>query len=109
MLILGRSGQNFTLAAQGYLKQDVHPGSIVRLQANLHVGKAFIPIFRSLYDLCELLPDFGEYCPVDSGEIYLSRQSELPDEIPKGEYQVIVQAITDDKKELFCIETVLSL
>lgn len=92
-------GQNLTITASGVLKEDVIDGAYV----DVVVSYGFITLVRQTYDLCEVLPEVDMECPVSKGFISVTREVEIPDGIPPGEYSIHAEAYTVGDDLLTCL------
>ena len=98
------SGDNLTIVANGTLKRDVKYGSKVFLQVSIRVGGTKIPLAKEERDLCDLLEEVDEECPVRKGNVEFTRNFTLPDDVPNGTYLVRADAYDDEKYTITCME-----
>lgn len=107
------SGQTLTIEAIGDLKQDVEDGAKVIIV----VKYGFIKLLSTTADLCEKVSNVDLECPVKKGPIKITKDVELPKEIPpvrlrstlvmlerrltmdQGKYTVYAEAVTKDKAD----------
>ncbi|TID13174.1 hypothetical protein CANINC_005030 [Pichia inconspicua] len=92
-------GTNLTITASGILDDDIVAGSYVDVVVNY----GYIKLISQTYDLCEQLPNVDMECPVKNGEYKLTKQVELPDEIPPGKYTVFARAYNKDDTMITCV------
>ena len=96
---LSRRGKTLTITATGTLSQNVTKGSKIALQ----VKYGLITIIKQTADLCDTVKNVDLKCPIEKGEITLSKDVDLPKEIPPGTYSVIADATTKDKDKITCL------
>ena len=72
------SGETLTIEATGTLLDDVDEGATVLLE----VRWGLITLLRQQVDLCEQIENVDLKCPLKKGELLLSKEVELPKEIP---------------------------
>ena len=77
-LITHRSGVTLSIKASGVLSQDIEEGAKVHLQ----VKYGLIRIINQEADLCENLKNVDLECPLKKGPIDLTKDVDLPKEIP---------------------------
>ena len=72
------SGEPLLIEASGLLLDDVDEGATVLLE----VRWGLITLLRQQVDLCEQIENVDLKCPLEKGAITLSKEVELPQEIP---------------------------
>ena len=72
------SGQTLTIEAIGTLKKDIEEGAKVLLQ----VKYGLIRLVNTEADLCKQVSNVDLECPIKAGPIKLTKDIELPKEIP---------------------------
>lgn len=72
------SGETLTIDAIGNFTQRVEDGAYVRLS----VQYGLITLIRRTEDLCELLANVDKECPVEKGELKVTKAVDLPSQIP---------------------------
>ena len=93
------SGQALSITARGDLSQDVEDGAKVHLQ----VKYGLITIIRQTADLCDQVKNVDLECPIKKGETSLTKDVELPKQIPPGKYTVLADVMTKDEKKITCL------
>ena len=66
------------IEAQGYFKKKVEKGAYV----NLQVKYGLIRLVNTRADLCDQIKNVDLTCPLKEGETLLTKQIDLPKEIP---------------------------
>jgi hypothetical protein len=77
-LILDHSGQTLSINASGNLTERVEQGAYV----SLVVKYGLITLIKQTADLCEQLRNVDLECPLEKGEMTLTKQVDLPSHIP---------------------------
>ncbi|CAD0114548.1 unnamed protein product [Aureobasidium uvarum] len=85
--------------ASGVLSQDVEEGAKVHLQ----VKYGLIRIINQEADLCENLKNVDLECPLKKGPMELTKDVDLPKEIPPGKYTVLADVYTKDNEKITCL------
>lgn len=92
-------GQNLTVTAKGYLSEDVEDGAYVEVE----VRYGFIKLIHQTFDLCEEISKVDLECPIKKGEQIITKEVEIPDEVPPGRYMVNARAYTKDDEFITCL------
>jgi len=102
-----KAGEPLLIKATGTLSRDitVEDNAVV----DIVVKYGFIKLLSTQADLCEQIKNVDMECPIKKGPITITKEVQLPKEIPPGKYSVHANAITndDDKKEkdkITCLE-----
>jgi hypothetical protein len=98
-LTFHRSGQVLSIVARGDLSADVEDGAKVHLS----VKYGLITIIRQTADLCDTVKKADLECPIKKGELALTKDIELPKQIPPGKYSVSADVLTKDDKKITCL------
>ena len=93
------SGSTLTVTAKGNLTEKVDKGAYI----NLQVKYGLITIIKQTADLCYTVKNVDLDCPIDDGETKLTKDVELPKQIPPGKYHVIADAYTKDDDKITCL------
>ncbi|CAG8952411.1 hypothetical protein HYFRA_00001158 [Hymenoscyphus fraxineus] len=93
-------GQNLTIEAVGSISQDVGEGAYVLLT----VKYGFIKLLTTKADLCEQVSNVDLKCPIKAGKTTITKDVEIPKQIPGGKYTVNADAYTADAKHIVCLE-----
>ena len=72
------SGETLSISAEGFLKEDIEEGAKVHIQVKYGV----ITLINQETDLCEQTKNVDLECPLEKGELKLTKDVELPKEIP---------------------------
>ncbi|KAI9742932.1 MAG: Phosphatidylglycerol/phosphatidylinositol transfer protein [Claussenomyces sp. TS43310] len=93
------AGKTLTIEAVGTLLEDVQEDAYVVLQ----VKYGLIRLVNTQADLCEQVSNVELECPIKKGDIKLTKDVELPSEIPPGKYTVFADVYNYDKKHITCL------
>lgn len=92
-------GTNLTITASGFLHQDISEGAYVDVVVNY----GYIKLISQTYDLCEQLPNVDMTCPINKGVYTLTKEVEIPNEVPPGKYTVFARAYNEDDTLITCL------
>lgn len=73
-----RSGKDLVIKATGTVKQDIEKGAYVLLQ----VKYGLIRLISTKADLCEQIENVDLECPIEKGDLTVTKSVKLPAEIP---------------------------
>ncbi|KAF2152050.1 Phosphatidylglycerol/phosphatidylinositol transfer protein [Myriangium duriaei CBS 260.36] len=93
------AGTKLTITATGNFKKDVEEGAKVHLQ----VKYGFITLVKQTADLCETVQKVDLECPLKEGEMTLTKDVDLPAQIPPGKYTVLADVVTKDEDKITCL------
>jgi capsular polysaccharide biosynthesis protein len=71
-------GQSLLIQATGTVKEDILEGAYV----NLEVKYGYIKLINTVADLCKEIKNVELECPIEKGNISITKTVELPKEIP---------------------------
>ncbi|KAJ5547980.1 Phosphatidylglycerol/phosphatidylinositol transfer protein [Penicillium frequentans] len=95
-----RIGQKLTITASGTVGDEVVKGAYV----NLVVKYGLITLISQTADLCEQLGNVDLQCPLKEGKMVLTKEVELPKQIPPGKYSVMADVYNEDDTQVTCLE-----
>jgi len=94
-----QAGATLTIEASGIVKEDITEGAYVKLQ----VKYGYIKLLDTQADLCEEIKNVDLECPIEKGKISITKEVELPKEIPPGKYTVQADVYTADDEHITCL------
>jgi len=99
-------GSSLTIEAVGSLLEDVGDGAYVVLQ----VKYGLIRLVNTEADLCDQVSNVDLSCPIKKGKTKITKDVELPKEIPPGTYTVFADAYTarPESKKIICLEATVT-
>jgi len=93
------AGETLTIEAIGTFTEDVEEGAYIQLQ----VKYGLIRLINTKADLCEQIKNVDMECPIKKGKKPISKDVELPNEIPPGKYTVLADVYTKDDAHITCL------
>ncbi|KAF4552906.1 putative phosphatidylglycerol/phosphatidylinositol transfer protein [Elsinoe fawcettii] len=94
-----KAGTALTITATGKFKEDIAEGAKIHLQ----VKYGLITIIRQTADLCDTVKNVDLECPLEKGVMTLTKDVDLPKEIPPGKYTVLADVVTKDEEKITCL------
>ncbi|PHH82233.1 hypothetical protein CDD82_6652 [Ophiocordyceps australis] len=94
-------GQNLTISAQGVVHEPIEDGAYVRLIIKYN---RFISIPVPSVNLCDNVGQIGLSCPLEAGEMKISKEFPLEKKIPPGTYDVQADVFTKDDRKITCVQ-----
>ncbi|KAF2226200.1 phosphatidylglycerol/phosphatidylinositol transfer protein precursor [Elsinoe ampelina] len=94
-----KPGNALTITATGKFKEDIAEGAKIHLQ----VKYGLITIIRQTADLCDTVKNVDLECPLKEGAKTLTKDVDLPKEIPPGKYTVLADVVTKDEEKITCL------
>ncbi|KAL4783658.1 ML domain-containing protein [Aspergillus varians] len=95
-----KPGQTLKIKAEGVLHERVEEGAYVLLE----VKYGLITLLRQRPDLCEQIVNVDLECPLEEGPLVLTREVELPAQIPPGKYTVHADVFDKDDRRITCLD-----
>lgn len=92
-------GENLTITAEGIVGQTIEDGAYV----DVDVRYGFIKLVSDTFDLCEEITKVDMECPIQRGAQKLTKEVEIPDQVPPGKYLVVARAYTKDDDFITCL------
>lgn len=96
-------GENLTFVATGFLSETIVDGAYVEVD----VRYGFIRLIHQTFDLCEEITNVDMQCPVLKGEQIISKEVEIPNEVPAGKYTINARAYTKDDELITCLSATI--
>ncbi|RAK99196.1 ML domain-containing protein [Aspergillus ibericus CBS 121593] len=93
-------GHTLTISAKGTFNERVEKGAYVLLE----VKYGLITLVRQKADLCDQIVNVDLECPLEKGEMTLTKQVDLPSQIPPGRYKVHADVYTADDRRITCLD-----
>ncbi|EPS28164.1 Phosphatidylglycerol/phosphatidylinositol transfer protein [Penicillium oxalicum] len=94
-----KAGQTLTITASGVFHERITSGATV----NIVVKYGLITLIRQTMDLCEQIENVDLKCPLEKGRMTMTKQVDLPSQIPPGTYSVLADVYTEDHKKVTCL------
>jgi hypothetical protein len=93
------AGTTLTIEARGLVKETITDGAYVKLV----VKYGLIRLINTVADLCNEIKNVDLECPIEKGKISITKQVDLPKEIPPGTYNVQADVFTADDDHITCL------
>ncbi|KAL1800396.1 hypothetical protein ACET3X_000738 [Alternaria dauci] len=94
-----KPGETLSIKATGNFKEEVGEGFKMHLQ----VKYGIITLINQNADGCETIKKGDLECPLKKGEMSLTKDVELPREIPPGQYTVLADVFTKEGDKITCL------
>ncbi|KAF4459476.1 phosphatidylglycerol phosphatidylinositol transfer [Fusarium albosuccineum] len=94
-----QAGQELVIKAKGTVKQKIEEGAYVLLT----VKYGLIRLISTKADLCEQIGNVDLKCPVEAGDLEITKSVDLPAEIPPGKYTVLADVFTVEDVQITCL------
>lgn len=94
-----QKGANLTFTAEGILADDIQEGAYVEVD----VRYGFIRLIHQTFDLCEEITKVDLECPIKKGKQVITKEVEIPNEVPGGRYIVNAKAYTAEDIFITCL------
>ncbi|CEL01443.1 ML domain-containing protein [Aspergillus pseudodeflectus] len=95
-----KPGQTLTIKAEGVLHERVEKGAYVLLE----VKYGLITLVKQRPDLCDQIVNVDLECPLEAGTMTLTKEVQLPAQIPPGRYTVHADVFSKDDKRITCLD-----
>ncbi|KAL4987237.1 Phosphatidylglycerol/phosphatidylinositol transfer protein [Aspergillus falconensis] len=95
-----KAGTTLKIQAAGNLHERIEAGAYVVLE----VKYGLITLLRQTADLCEQLTNVDLQCPLEEGPMVLTKEVQLPQQIPPGRYTVHADVYTKDDERITCLD-----
>ncbi|KAF2727737.1 hypothetical protein EJ04DRAFT_517075 [Polyplosphaeria fusca] len=92
------AGKTLTIKATGNFKEKVESGKM-----HLQVKYGLITLINQDADLCDTVAKADLKCPLEKGEMTLTKDVDLPSQIPPGKYTVLADVYNDDGDKITCL------
>ncbi|KAF4126480.1 transfer protein [Geosmithia morbida] len=99
-----RAGQELVIKAKGVIKQTIEEGAYVLLV----VKYGLIRLITTKADLCKEIGNVDLECPLEAGDLEITKTVELPAEIPPGKYTVQADVYTAEDVPITCLTATVS-
>lgn len=93
-------GQKLTISAEGTLLERIEKGATV----NLEVKWGLITLIKQTVDLCDELKNVDLECPLEKGKMVLTKEVDLPKQIPPGSYSVLADVYNQKQQQVTCLK-----
>ncbi|OAQ96684.1 hypothetical protein LLEC1_02206 [Akanthomyces lecanii] len=87
-----------TLAAE--VRKEIAAGAYVKVT----VKYGLIQLLSTTADFCEQLGNVDMKCPLEAGQLTVTKSVDLPSVIPPGTYNVFADVYSDDDEQISCMK-----
>ncbi|KAL2109609.1 hypothetical protein VUR80DRAFT_2249 [Thermomyces stellatus] len=94
------AGEELVIKATGHTSKVIEEGAYVLLQ----VKYGLIRLISTSADLCEQISNVDLECPIEQGDLSITKSVALPAEIPPGKYTVHADVFTKDDEPITCLQ-----
>jgi hypothetical protein len=94
-----KAGTKLQIKASGEVKETIEKGAYVLLT----VKYGLIRLISTTADLCEQIGNVDLKCPVEPGTMEITKDVDLPAQIPPGKYTVLADVYTADDVQITCL------
>ncbi|KFH47182.1 Phosphatidylglycerol/phosphatidylinositol transfer protein-like protein [Hapsidospora chrysogenum ATCC 11550] len=94
-----KAGEELVIKAKGVVKETIEEGAYVQLT----VKYGLIRLITTKADLCKEIGNVDLECPLEAGEMEITKSVDLPAEIPPGKYTVLADVYTKDDVQITCL------
>ncbi|KAI4140877.1 MAG: hypothetical protein LQ340_007779 [Diploschistes diacapsis] len=98
------AGKTLSIKATGNFTQEIEEGAY----AMLSVKFGSIRLIHRREDLCQQMKNIDKECPLEKGETIITRDIDLPQQIPPGTFSVEGDVYTKDDKKITCLQATVS-
>ncbi|GAW10880.1 hypothetical protein ANO14919_002160 [Xylariales sp. No.14919] len=94
------SGSKLVIHATGTVYQPIEQGAYVKLT----VKYGLIRLISTTADLCEQVDNVDLKCPIEKGVLSITKDVDIPKEVPPGTYNVFADVYNSDDTPITCLE-----
>jgi len=99
-----KPGTVLSIEAKGSFTEDIEEGAYVLLT----VKYGLITLIKQQEDLCSQMENVDKECPLEKGDVTITKEVELPSAIPPGKYTVLADVFTFDDRRITCLEATVA-
>ncbi|KAL7933696.1 putative phosphatidylglycerol/phosphatidylinositol transfer protein precursor [Trichoderma chlorosporum] len=99
-----KPGQELLITASGNVKETITKGAYVKLV----VKYGLIQLLSTTADLCDQLGNVDLSCPLEQGQMTITKSVDLPSAIPPGTYNVLADVYSADDEQITCLKATVN-
>ncbi|EGR51806.1 uncharacterized protein TRIREDRAFT_45085 [Trichoderma reesei QM6a] len=99
-----KPGATLLITATGDVKKTITKGAYVKVT----VKYGLIQLLSTTADLCEQLGNVDLTCPLEEGQMTITKSVDLPTAIPPGTYNVFADVYSDDDEQITCLKATVN-
>ncbi|KAI0406915.1 ml domain-containing protein [Xylaria palmicola] len=97
-------GSKLTIQASGTVSTTIQKGAYVKLV----VKYGLIRLISTTADLCEQVENVDLKCPIEKGVLSITKDVDIPKEVPPGTYNVFADVYNDDDTPITCLQATVT-
>jgi len=94
-----KAGNELVIKAKGTIKETIEEGAYVLLT----VKYGLIRLITTKADFCKEIGNVDLECPLEAGDLEITKSVDLPAEIPPGKYTVLADVYTAKDVQITCL------
>ncbi|CAJ2513630.1 Uu.00g017490.m01.CDS01 [Anthostomella pinea] len=98
------AGEILSIKASGTVVETIEDGATV----NLVVKYGLIRLVNTKADLCKQIKNVDMECPIEKGDVSITKEVEIPKEVPPGKYNVYAEVVSKDNKPITCLQATVT-
>ncbi|KAH8680999.1 ML domain-containing protein [Xylariales sp. PMI_506] len=98
------AGANLVIRAAGVVTETITPGAYLLVE----VKYGLIRLINQKMDLCEQTEKADLECPIEAGILSITKDVDIPNEVPPGKYTVKADVYTVDDKPITCLQATVT-
>jgi len=97
-------GKTLSIKASGDVTEDIEEGSKIHIT----VKYGLITLINQDADFCETVQKADLQCPIKKGDLSVTKDVDIPKEVPPGTYHVLADVYTKDNKKITCLTSTIA-
>ncbi|KAI1434675.1 ml domain-containing protein [Xylaria sp. CBS 124048] len=98
------AGSKLVIHASGTVDKTIEKGAYVKLV----VKYGLIRLISTTADLCEQVENVDLKCPIEKGNLSITKSVDIPKEVPPGTYNVQADVYNDDDTPITCLQATVN-
>ncbi|KOS17953.1 Phosphatidylglycerol/phosphatidylinositol transfer protein [Escovopsis weberi] len=94
-----KAGQDLVITASGFTSKDIDEGAYAKVTVKL----GLIKLISQTFDLCEQVGQIDLKCPIEKGNMTITKTVSLPREIPPAKFNVVADVYSADDEPVTCL------
>ncbi|KAI1819418.1 ml domain-containing protein [Xylaria intraflava] len=98
------AGTKLVIQASGTVSKPIQKGAYVKLV----VKYGLIRLISTTADLCEQVENVDLKCPIEKGQLSITKSVDIPKEVPPGTYNVVADVYDQDDTPVTCLQATVT-
>ncbi|ORY65238.1 ML domain-containing protein [Pseudomassariella vexata] len=98
------SGAQLAIQATGIIHEPIQEGAYIQVT----VKYGLIRLVNTKADLCEQTEKADLKCPIEKGILSVTKEVDIPKEVPPGKYTVHAEVFNADDKPITCLDATVT-